>query len=172
MSQTPPSPDQPHHAGNTSNTSNEDAPDQQEEQNPVQQRMDHLLDQCVQKAIALIQEHGEYYPFGITLDAKGKLSLTQAKLEEETPSSDAVTEKLIKGLMTEAAQGMYTTVAVVADVRLRQPGTGLFTDAIRVMMEDREAEPIDFFLPYNRQGKKIVTSDIMAQQAPAVIFTA
>lgn len=167
MSHTPPSPDNPQNT--------DAAPAQQQEeqqQDPVQQRRDHLLDQCVQKAITLIQEHGEYYPFGVTLDAKGELSLTQAKLDVETPTSDQVTEKLMRGLMTEAASGMYTTVAIVADVRLRQPGTGLFTDAIRVLMEDRAADPVDFFLPYHRDGKKIVTSDIMAQEAQSVIFSA
>lgn len=157
------------HTHNAKNAKPDEAADHA--QDPVQLRMDLLLDQCVQKAIALIQEHGEFYPFGVTLDAQGDYSLTQAKLDEEQPSSDQVTQKLVRGLMTEAAQGMYTTVAVVADVRLRQPGTGQFTDAIRVMMEDREKEPIDFFLPYSRQGKQIVTSDIMAQQAPAMIFT-
>lgn len=140
-------------------------------QDPVQQRMDHLLDQCVQKAIALIQEHGEYYPFGVTLDAKGELSLTQAKLDEEKPTTEQVTQKLVRGLMAEANEGMYTTVAIVADVRLRQPGTGQFTDAIRVLMEDRESDPLDFFLPYERQGKQIVTSDIMAQEATPMIFS-
>lgn len=140
-------------------------------EDPIQLRMDLLLDQCVQKALALIHEHGEFYPFGITLDAQGEYSLTQAKLDEEKPTSAQVTDKLLRGLIAEAGQGMYTTVAIVADVRLRQPGTGQFTDAIRVLMEDRERDPLDFFLPYSRQGKQIVTSDIMAQEAPAMIFT-
>ena len=144
--------------------------DTDQPQDPIQARMDHLLDQCVQNAIALIQEHGEYYPFGVTLDDKGELSLTQAKVDAQTPTSDEVTQKLIRGLITEASQGMYTSVAIVTDVRLRQPGTGLFTDAIRVLMEDRESDPIDFFLPYTREGKKITTTDLVAQQTQPVIF--
>lgn len=158
-----------HTPDNTDNADNKDTA-ANESQDPIQARMDHLLDQCVQKAIALIQEHGEYYPFGVTLDEKGELSLTQAKVDAQTPTSDEVTQKLMRGLITDASQGMYTSVAIVAEVRLRQPGTGLFTDAIRVLMEDRESDPIDFFLPYTREGKKIVTSDIMAQQAQPFIF--
>lgn len=137
---------------------------------PIKQRMDQLMDECIQKALSLIDAHGEFYPFGVTRDASGQLSATQARLVEDNPSVELVTQTLLRGLLSETNQGMYTTVAIVSDVRLRLPGTGMYTDAIRVMLEDRLATPMDFFMPYERQGKKLVLSELVAQQSKSILF--
>lgn len=143
------------------------------EQDPIQKRMDELLHQAIQKALALLGEHGEFYPFGVTRAEDGAFGLTQARLEEENPTSEQVTTKLIQGLARDASQGRYTSAAIVTDVRLRRPETGLFMDAIRVTLEDREQSPMDFFLPYQRDASgKIATDNILAQEARPLIFTA
>lgn len=139
---------------------------------PVQQRMDTLLHQAVQKALALVGEFGEYYPFAVTRSQEGEFALTQARIDDDTPPGiDLITQKLIRGLATEAAQGKYTSVAIVSDVRVRKPETGLYTDAIRVSLEDRQNEPLDFFLPYARLADgKIETDNLLVQQTIPMVF--
>lgn len=145
---------------------------QSTDSDPVQQRMDKLLDQCVQKALAILQEHGEFYPFGVTTTGDGRYTLVQARMEEERPTAVAVGTKLTAGLAHDAREKRFVTAAVVSDVQVRDPQTLLPSDAIRVHMEDREGEPLTFFLPYELVGGKITTRDILAEEGQAVIFGA
>jgi hypothetical protein len=137
---------------------------------PIQQRMDQLLDQSIQKALSLIRDHGEFYPFGVTRVENGDFTLVQAKMDIDTPTSNQVAEKLIAGLNQDARKKLFTSAAVVSDVRLRDPQTQRVSDAIRVHLEDVEGEPIIFFLPYVNQGQNISTRDILAEHAPSLIF--
>ncbi len=137
---------------------------------PIQQRMDQLLDQGIQKALSLIREQGEFYPFGVTRKENGEFTLVQARVDLENPTSNQVQEKLLTGLNQDARRQQFTTAAVVSDVRLRNPQTQRVSDAIRVHLEDREGEPIIFFLPYVNQGQSVATSDILAEHAPSLIF--
>lgn len=132
--------------------------------------MDQLLDQCVQKAIEILQEHGEFYPFGVTTAGDGKYTLVQARMEEERPTAVAVGTKLTAGLAHDAREKRFVTAAVVSDVQVRDPQTLLPSDAIRVHMEDKDSEPLTFFLPYALEGRKITTRDILAEEGQAVIF--
>jgi hypothetical protein len=137
---------------------------------PIQQRMDQLLDQSIQKALMLIREHGEFYPFGVTRVENGDFTLVQAKMDTDTPTSNQVAEKLFAGLKQDASRNLFTSAAVVSDVRLRDPQTQRVSDAIRVHLEDAQGEPIIFFLPYVNEGHRITTSDILAEHAPSLIF--
>jgi len=138
---------------------------------PIQQRMDQLLDQGIQTALKMLQQNGEFYPFGVARTAKGDFTLVMAKTEAENPKSDELIAQLIKGLNLDAREQRITSAAVVSDVRMRDPQTQRVSDAICVQMEDMQGEPIMFFLPYVHQGPSIATSDIAAQHAPAMIFT-
>lgn len=115
------------------------------------EEMDALLDILLTFGQDMLQKHGEFYPYGASIDSAGEVQFVGADVGEEHPPSGAVLEVLYDGLRRQAASGEIRAAGVCADVRVAPPGTEDPVDAISVALEHADAEPANVFLPYAKK---------------------
>jgi hypothetical protein len=112
--------------------------------------MDSLLTACIELAQRLLEEHGEFYPFGHAIQADGRLELVSSFVEadDDRPDSAELLDLLCDGLAEMAKDGRIRASAVCADVRVRRSGESEARDAIQVAVEHRDADPVAVLMPY------------------------
>jgi hypothetical protein len=111
--------------------------------------MDALLDPLIRFAQEMLAKRGEFYPVAAAMTSAGAVEMIGGAVEgEEHPLSKAVIDALYEGLAEGASGGSIRGLGVCFDVRLSEGDT---TDAIQVSLEHTSADPVNVFLPYERQ---------------------
>jgi hypothetical protein len=110
----------------------------------AQDDLDGLLNAALPFAQQMLDQHGEFFPYGIALSAPGDARMIAGDPEQgEHPSSGQVLATLVQGLRLER-EGLRA-VALVSDVRTAD------SDAVRVELEHSEGSAMAVLLPYNRK---------------------
>jgi hypothetical protein len=135
-----------------------------------QAHMDTLLDAGVRHAIHLLENNREFYPFGIARCTDGEISLVYPDMAEDRPASDRVIKRIVRGLIEGVQDGRYTATGVVSDVRLSDRETGQTKDAIRLDLEDCEAQPVIAYLPYSMERDQVTPGRIIAEPGSGAVF--
>jgi hypothetical protein len=136
------------------------------------EEMDALLDNLLTFAQAMLQKHGEFYPFAASIDSAGELQSIGADVGEEHPASSELLEVLYEGLRRQGAVGELRAAGVCADVRVAPPGSSDPADAIRVAIEHADADPVNVFLPYARRKLRgIQYGELFATPGQRKVFT-
>lgn len=157
-----------------------DGPGNGTSQQATDERED-ILNACVGFAQQILAEHGEFYPFGVSLRADG-LTMDEVygedppeggeePAEDETPEVEEVVERLVATHRAGAASGELIACGTTLDVELTDPD-GVARDAICVDIEHREAEPVRLLLPYEvvREGE-VVYGELVAVRLEGEIFS-
>jgi hypothetical protein len=132
--------------------------------------MDAVLDESIKTAVHFLEKFGEFFPFAVAKARNGEIRHVQTRGEDERPSSNEVIEVLHRALKTAAQEGEYRTTALVSDFRLRDRNSGKVTDAIRVELEDAEAQPVICYLPYVRVDNALKLGEIKAEKGKSIVF--
>jgi hypothetical protein len=120
-------------------TSQRDSASQQ-----AQDDLDELLNASLPFAQQMLDKHGEFYPYAVTITASGETLLVAGEPGQgEHPNNADILQVLVEGL--RARRDALRAAAMVSDVRLSD------SDAVRVEVEHEEGPAIAAFLPY---GKK------------------
>src|SRR5688500_16054965 len=110
---------------------------------------DPELDLLYQKisvlAEQLLEKHGEFYPFGISLDPDGQVIASSAECEEVHPDPSSVREQLWSGLGALLERGEVKAFAVAANVTFTPPGAEERLDAVQVTLRHQNGETLDIF---------------------------
>jgi hypothetical protein len=69
----------------------------------------------------MLAKHGEFYPFGATMNTAGELGQTAAYTGEERPQSQELIELLVGGFRAQAAKNEVRAVGICLDVRTIAP---------------------------------------------------
>jgi hypothetical protein len=125
---------------------------------------EELLSAVMPFAEQMLQEHGEFFPFGASMDHDGEMAHAGGWTGEEQPESAEVIELLEQGFQEGAKNGEYEVTALVYDVRVAPPGNdiedpspspspehrggGLF-DAIAVALDHRDDYSVVVYFPYS-----------------------
>jgi hypothetical protein len=110
----------------------------------AQDDLDGLVNAALPFATEQLDKHGEFFPYGVTLNDAGETHMVAGDPGEgEHPASAAVLATMVEGLRGERAD--LRAVALVADVRLSEG------DAVRVELEHREGHAIAVLLPYKKK---------------------
>jgi hypothetical protein len=110
----------------------------------AQHDLDRLVNAAIPFAAQMLDERGEFFPYGVSLDSAGEERMVAADPENgERPASAAVLTTLVEGLRRQ--RDSLRAVALVADVRLPD------SDAVRVELEHRDGQAIAVFLPYRKK---------------------
>jgi hypothetical protein len=103
--------------------------------------LDGLARYAVSLAQQMLEESGEFYPFGATVDGADSLHLISGGPDlGDHPSSTQVLAALLGGMRGERPR--LRAVAIASDVRLRR------SDAIRVHLEHRDGHAVELYVPY------------------------
>ncbi|HLY99183.1 MAG TPA: hypothetical protein VKT33_08985 [Candidatus Angelobacter sp.] len=134
--------------------------------------LDELLNALVPFAQKMLQERGEFYPFGASMQSDGTISLVSANADgSEFPKSTDLIELMEMCLQKEAKSGKIKASGICMDVRVIEPGKSDKTDAIRVDLEHKEGQVVSVFLPYEKgPAQKVTYGKIFASSAKQKIF--
>jgi hypothetical protein len=118
----------------------------------------------------MLQKHGEFFPFGATMNAKGEISHVGGYDGREHPPSADIIKLLKDGFRAGAKNGELKATALVYDVRVILPGSGEKSDAVAVSLNHRANYSVVVLFPYRIDGGKVVFGETFAQEGEADIF--
>lgn len=103
---------------------------------PVSEKQLHeLLMYCIEFARTMLEDSGEFYPFGANLTADGKLGAVGAHDGEEHPEPQQLYQTLVRALSSGAQKGVLQAVALAANVTIPAQFSSPVRDAVRVHLE-------------------------------------
>ena len=113
--------------------------------------LNRLLNSMLDFAHTMLKEHGEFYPFGRSLDLAGKAAVYEVDTGNEHPPSQQIIDILAGFYKQKAEAREVRAVAMCFDVRVVPPGQQEKTDAICVSLEHESGETTDVFEPYQKK---------------------
>jgi len=129
----------------------------QNDQKSQQHDLEQLLSAAVPFAEQMLTKHGEFFPYGSSMDNDGKISAVGGYTGDEHPKSAEVIDLLRGAFRRDAEAGKIRACAVVYDIRTVPPGKTEKTDAIAVELEHRRGMSIKVIYPYTIAADKRVT---------------
>jgi hypothetical protein len=117
--------------------------------------MDALLRFLVPFAQRQIDRAGGFPPFGASMAPDGEL---KAITVDEGDAQQQL-DRMRDDARADAADGILLAVGICCDVNVT---TGGFTEAIRVELEHRDAEPVTCVLPYRNTDDELTFGEILA----------
>jgi hypothetical protein len=103
----------------------------------------------------LLQEHGEFFPYGGALKADGQLASVAGYDGREQPPSNEIIRLIKQGFVEGAKSGEYVATALIYDVRVTLPSTGQKSDAIAVSLNHRDDYSVIVLFPYQLVDGKL-----------------
>jgi hypothetical protein len=131
---------------------------------------EQLLGALLPFAEKMLSKHGEFFPYGGTMDAAGKINFSAADNGTEHPPSATLIDMLKADFIDGATHGKYKATALVYDVRVVVPSTGLKSDAIAIDLDHRDDYSIRVYIPYRLDGGKLVLDTLVAEKGAGQIF--
>jgi hypothetical protein len=97
-----------------------------------------LLNAALPFAEKMLREHGEFYPYAYTMRADRSIAMVGGYDGREQPPSADILD-LVKGVLRSlAATHKIIASAVVSDIYITDPTTGVKSDAISVALDHRD----------------------------------
>jgi hypothetical protein len=111
-----------------------------------------LFNEALGFAEYMLLSHGEFIPFGVSMDAAGKIAQVGASLGSECPSSAEVVAFLQSAFAKSAQLGSIRAAGVCLDMYVVPPGREQKTDAICTRLAHTSGETAEVFVPYSRDA--------------------
>jgi len=118
--------------------------------------LEKLLQVALPFAQQMLTNHGEFYPYGATMDPGGKVANTGGYTGEEHPKSIEVIELLKGAFRRQGEIGEIMACALVYDIRTIPPGQTAKTDAVAVDLDHRDGMSLIVVYPYAKGPDKRV----------------
>lgn len=129
-----------------------------------------LLDAAIPFAEKMLTQHGEFFPYGGALNAKGEYTEIGAYDGDEHPASNDVINLLKRGFIQGAKSGDYRATALVYDVKVSLPNSQDKSDALAVALDHKDSYSVVVYLPYKLKDGKLTYGQIFAEKGKADIF--
>jgi hypothetical protein len=132
----------------------------------AQDDLDGLVNAALPFAQQMLDECGEFYPYGVSLSDGREVRMIAGYGGGEQPTSAAVLETIVAGLRGD--RETVRAAALVANVRAND------SDAVRVELEHRDGHAIVVLLPYKRKrfGRGIEYRELTASSGSRQIWEA
>ena len=131
----------------------------------AQSDVESLLNAALPFAQQMLDKHGEFIPYGVSIDAAGETHMDAGYTGDEHPLSQSVLDLLVDGYR-DRREGLRA-VALVADVLADG------SDAIRVEIEHREGQAMFVLMPYKKRerDRTVEYGDVSASAGRARVWT-
>lgn len=113
-----------------------------------------IIEHSFDYAKELLEETGEFYPFGAYLDKKGQIHPLEFELDKKNmPTNGQVIEGLTKYCTSEMEEGNIIGYGITfeAGVQMHEEEEPINTIAIDIVLSDDGVEPVYYF-PYTKVG--------------------
>ena len=126
--------------------------------------------ESVELAKKLLQENGEFFPFGAAMKHDGEIVSIAGDMGDERPRSQEIIDLLKAHFVEAAREGEYRATAIVFDVRVVIDDAGNKSDSIAAALDHKENFSVIVFFPYSIQGQSILYGEVFAQEGEYDIF--
>jgi len=102
---------------------------------------------CINFAKTMLEDAGDFYPFGAMLTADGQVTAIGGDLGDPRPDQQQLFQFLSAALSAEVRSGRAVGVALAANVNIPPQYTTKFRDGLRVQLESRGFARL-IYVPY------------------------
>ena len=99
----------------------------------------------------MLEEDGEFAPFGARLAAGGQMALVDVAETLDEPTNPLIVDALYAAFRLEARSGMIRACAVCWDALVPRTEGGGLMDAIAIGLEHRDGDPTIVLCGYERE---------------------
>jgi hypothetical protein len=99
----------------------------------------------------MLEEDGEFAPFGARLAAGGQMALVDVAQTLDEPTNPLIVDALYAAFRLEARSGMIRACAVCWDALVPRTEGGGLMDAIAIGLEHRDGDPTIVLCGYERE---------------------
>jgi hypothetical protein len=132
---------------------------------------ENLMNSVLPFAEKMLKQHGEFFPFGGAMRPNGEILSVGGKTDQERPPSAEIIKLLRDGFATSARKGEYKATAIVYDVRVILPDTGVKSDAVAVALDHRDNYSVVVMFPYAIQSGNVRFGTTFAQKGDDKVFS-
>lgn len=135
------------------------------------QEVEKLMNELVPFARRMLDENGEFYPFGGYMKLDGAIvhvGVEQAGINK--PKSADLLQLLKRSFQERARNAECRATAILVDVRIIPPGVSQKSEAIQVSLNHQDGYTAEVFYPYRKEIDGIVYGRIFAQKGDGEIF--
>lgn len=108
-----------------------------------------LLSAVLPFAQQMLAKHGEFFPFGATMNRDGKVALSASMPASE--NEQEVLAMLVSAHHQQAGEGAIRGSAICYNARVSMPGRSEKQDAICVQLEHESERCVQLFVPYQKR---------------------
>ena len=83
--------------------------------------LDELVNVLLPFAQDMLAKHGEFYPFGVSMNTDGQIAMVAGHDGDGHSESKGLIDLMIKGLRDQAKQGELTATGICMDIRVIPP---------------------------------------------------
>jgi len=130
---------------------------------------EQLMNAALPLARQMLQEHGEFFPFAMALNAKGQVVAVAAHDESHATSNDLI-RQLKEIFARQAIAGEYRATALIYEAQVQAPAKGAKTDAIAVALDHRDNYSVVVLLPYRLEAGRLTVGEMFAQRGSGDVF--
>ena len=110
--------------------------------------LNQLFNEALSFAEYMLIAHGEFIPFGVSMDPTGKIAQVAGDLGTEHPQSADMVDLLQSVFRESAATGSIYAAGVCIDMLVVPPGGAEKSDAICVRLAHTSGESVSVYVPY------------------------
>ncbi|MEO8033548.1 MAG: hypothetical protein ABI837_03900 [Acidobacteriota bacterium] len=135
--------------------------------------LEHLLNALLEFARLMLDEQGEFFPFGAALKEDGLIHSVPVDLAKERPTTHEVLDTLIAAFKEHAQDDAVRAIGICTDAHILMPDGIRESDAISVQLEHRRGESLVVFLPYQKPLLAAIRYEpvFAAERGPVVFVT-
>ena len=117
----------------------------------AEEDLNELYDWLLQFAKTQLAKHGEFLPFGATMDLKGKIQPAMAATGDERQESHDLMVLLSQRFREQARSKEIRAAAQCVDMRINEPERTPMRDAIMLLLEHRSGASLIVYYPYAKR---------------------
>jgi hypothetical protein len=126
------------------------------------EQLHELLTYCIDFAKVMLNDSGEFYPFGAVLGNDGKVKAVGGYDGNEHPNSQDIYRLLGEGFVTGARDGSIEAAALAANVNIPAEYSPPTPDGLRVHLESTDFSRF-IYVPYRISKQGIFKKSLKAE---------
>ena len=140
-------------------------------------KLHELLNYCIDFAKVMLNDSGEFYPFGAVLEGDGQVKAVGGYDGNERPKPQDIYRLLSEGFVASAREGTIAAAALAANVNIPAEYSPPVSDGLRVHLESLDYSRF-IYVPYRvskhglfNKTLKVEFFEPIAVQIQPAIFT-
>lgn len=136
----------------------------------LKEECEAFLEPALAFAEQMLKQHGEFFPFGLTLSEAGEIAFAATASNQEQPTSHEIIEELETVFRSGASARELKATALVVDVRVVPPTQAETTDAVSIRLDHRDNYSVVVYFPYRIRGTQLELLQPFASPGKGAIF--